>query len=61
MTKSEQREVNKVNLFLQHGMKDTAARSLSALIRGAMTNKSERELRQIAVDLKLTQEPEFIC
>lgn len=49
MTKSETREVQKT---LSHGATlglDYVARSLSALHRGAMSDKSKREIAEIAI------------
>ncbi len=61
MTKSETREVAKT---LQHGAILGAgymARSLSALIRGAMTTKSSNELRALAARFPaVVQHPDFI-
>jgi hypothetical protein len=60
MTKSEQRELKSVCLYIAAGMRDTAARSLSALIRACRTKKSRDALMAQAVALGLTSEPEFI-
>ena len=61
MNKSEIRELSKVVKFHDLGMRDTAARSLSALIRSARTNKSIKALREYADLLKLNDHPDFIC
>lgn len=61
MTKSENREIKNVELYLAHGMTDTAARALSALIRAARTNKSAAALRELAAAMGVTGHPEFIC
>lgn len=60
MTKAETREMKSVCLYIAAGMADTAARSLSALIRAARTNRSRAALMEQAQALKLTQHPEFI-
>jgi len=60
MTKSEKREVSKIEVYVLHGMKDTAARAIGTLMRSAMTNKSKKELLDIAIKLELACEPEFI-
>lgn len=49
-----------IDTYIAHGMKDTAARSIGALIRCAMTNKAKKELLDIAIKLELACEPEFI-
>lgn len=60
MTKSETREMKSVQLYMAAGMRDTAARALSALIRAARTNKSRDALMEQARALQLTDQPEFI-
>jgi len=60
MTKAETRELKSVCLYLAAGMVDTAARSLSALIRAARTNRSRAALMEQAQAFKLTQHPDFI-
>jgi hypothetical protein len=61
MTKSEQREVSRLDLYLAHGMTDTAARAIATLIRSARTTRSETELRAIAAALQLDAHPDFIA
>lgn len=62
MTKSETREVAKIQQFHAAGLGDGyAARALSALIRAARTNKSATALRALAAQMGVTQHPEFIC
>lgn len=60
MTKSENREIKNVELYVAHGMTDTAARALSALIRAARTNHSRANLMIYAHNFKLTNHPDFI-
>ena len=60
MTKIEQRELKSICLYLAAGMRDTAARSLSALIRASRTKRSRDALMAQAVAFGLTTEPEFI-
>jgi len=60
MTKFQSKQVDMINLYLANNMIDTAARSLSALIRSAMTTKSQNELKDLAAKLKLTNHPDFI-
>ena len=62
MTKSEQREVSKLKQWHQAGLVDvsTLARSMSALIRAAMTNRSKVELSRVAADMECQHHPEFI-
>lgn len=61
MNKAQKRQIAMIEVYMANGMPDTAARSLSALIRSAMTSKSKAELMALAVSLKLTQLPEFIA
>ena len=62
MNKSEQREVNKLKQWHQAGLVDisTLARSMSALIRAAMSNRSKIELSRIAADMKCDKHYDFI-
>jgi hypothetical protein len=62
MTKSEQREVNKLQQWHAAGLVDvsTIARAMSALIRAAMTNRSKVELSRVAADMKCDKHYEFI-
>ena len=62
MTKSEQREVNKLKQWHQAGLVDvsTLARSMSALIRAAMTNRFKIELSRVAAELKCDKHYDFI-
>ena len=50
MTKSETRELAKIETYLSAGMTDTAARSLSALIRSTLSRKTSFELMQWAIE-----------
>jgi hypothetical protein len=59
MNKAQARQVAMIEVYLANGMTDTAALSLSALIRSAMTNKSAQELRQLAEQYQLTAHPKF--
>ena len=60
MTKSEKRDVA-ITLKMQHFGANYVARALSALIRSARTAKSQREIMAIAIDLGVTNNPEFIA
>ncbi len=60
MNKAQKREVAMIETYIGHGMTDTAARSLSALIRSALTNKTKRDLIAMAEGLRLAGHPEFI-
>lgn len=60
MTKSEQREVAKLQKAYELGMDDMLARAMSALIRSAMTSKSRHELIAQAEQWELKFHPEFI-
>jgi hypothetical protein len=61
MTKAETRELDLVKKFHAHGMTDTAARSLSALIRATRGKNTAAQLRTVAEVLGLTNHPDFIC
>ena len=60
MNKSEAREVLKLQTYKRMGADDLVARSLSALIRAAMTARSQKALLQQADDLGVRQHPEFV-
>jgi hypothetical protein len=60
MTKFETKQVAQVEVFIAHGMTDTAARSLSSLVRCARTEKSLRELLALAEKLNIRNHPDFI-
>jgi len=60
MNKAQKREVAMIETYIEHGMTDTAARLLSALIRSALTNKTKRDLIAMAEGLRLAGHPEFI-
>ena len=61
MTKFQTKQVSMINTYIANNMHDTAARSLSALIRSAMTDKSKNELWSLASKLNLTNHPDFIA
>ena len=62
MNKSEIREVQKLTTWHAAGVSvDIIARSISALIRAARTNKSAAALRAHAAAMGVTGHPEFIC
>ena len=60
MNKHQLKQLAMIEIYIDNKMPDTAARSISALIRSAMTNKSKQALIQRAIDLNLTNRPEFI-
>ena len=60
MTKTEAREVATARRYAAAGMLDTAARSLSALIRAARTDISKFQLMSEACKLGADKLPEFI-
>jgi hypothetical protein len=62
INKSEAREINKLTQYRALGAdKGMLARSLSALIRAARTNKSAAYIRTVAQDWGVTDHPEFLC
>lgn len=60
MTKAETREPQTIRAYIAHGMTDTAARALSALIRSTMRRSTAQELYRFAVEHDLQARPEFI-
>ena len=60
MNKAQKRELALIDMYIAHGMKDTAARAIGSLIRSALTTKSKKELLDLAIKLELACEPEFI-
>jgi replication-associated recombination protein RarA len=60
MNKSELREIVFVIQYHKLGMRDTAARALSALIRSARTKRSSAALWEYATMLQLDTHPDFI-
>jgi len=60
MNKQQAKQIEIAKTYIAHGMIDTAARSVSDLVRCAMTSKSREALMQFATDNKLTSNPEFI-
>lgn len=48
MTKAEAKQVEMIRTYVRLGMDDTAARSLSSLIRSARTAKTRDELLKLA-------------
>ena len=60
MNKAQKRQLELIEVYIDNNMPDTAARSISALIRSAMTNSSKQFLIQRAIDLNLTKRPEYI-
>ena len=61
MNKAQKRQLQMIEAYLAHGMHDTAARSISALIRSATVRSTAQELYRFAVEHNLHSEPEFIC
>ena len=60
MNKFQTKQVNNVYVYVALDMHDTAARSLSALIRSSMTDNAKKEMIEIANKLNLSKLPEFI-
>ena len=60
MTKTETQALTNVRMYAVAGLRDTAARSLSALIRAARTNASKAELLAEARKLGVDKLPEFV-
>ena len=60
MTKAQKKQVDMIKVYLANNMTDTAARSISGLIRSAMTAKSRSELLYLAAEFNLVDNSEFI-
>lgn len=60
MTKFQTKQMRMIQIYINSGMVDVAARSLSALIRSAMSVKAKNEMLDIARQLNLKNHPEFI-
>ena len=60
MTKSQRRDVSSARLAVQMGMRDVAARGLSASIRAAMRTRDAVELHDVAIELGITGERDYI-
>jgi hypothetical protein len=50
-----------IQVYLDNAMIDTAARSLSGLVRAAMRKADQQELLNLAQELNLVNHPEFIA
>lgn len=61
MTKFQTKQVEMIQVYIANGMTDTAARSLSALVRSAMRAKDQQELMSLAQSLNLVNNPEFVA
>lgn len=60
MNKAQKKQIEMIKVYLVNNMVDTAARSISALIRSAMTSKSKQELLYLAAEFDLVDNLEFI-
>jgi hypothetical protein len=60
MTKFQTKQMRMIQIYINSGMVDVAARSLSALIRSAMSVKAKNEMLDIARQLNLKNHSEFI-
>jgi hypothetical protein len=61
MTKQQSKQVALIQVYLDNAMIDTAARSLSGLVRAAMRKTDQQELLNLAQELNLINHPEFIA
>jgi hypothetical protein len=61
MTKQQSKQVAMIQVYLDNAMIDTAARSLSGLVRAAMRKTDQQELLNLAQELNLINHPEFIA
>jgi len=60
MTKSQLKQIEMARAYIQNGMADCAARSVSGMIRAAMSAKSRDALMAFATENGLTNQPDFI-
>lgn len=60
MNKAQQKQFDRVYLYLAMGMTDTACRALSAMIRASMNKKARAELMDFAMHHNLTYNENFI-
>jgi hypothetical protein len=60
MTKQQKKQIEMAQIYLANGMIDTCARSVSALIRSAMSAKSRNALLAFAIENKIQNHPDFI-
>ena len=60
MTKAQKRDVSSARLAVQMGMRDVAARGLSASIRAAMRTRDAREMHDVAIELGITGEQDYV-
>ena len=60
MKKTTLRQLKVIELFIKTGNVDSASRSLSDLIRSSRSNKEIKELWDLAKDLGLTENSNFI-
>ena len=60
MNKSQLKQIEMANIYLANGMADACARSVSALIRSAMSAKSRNALLAYAIENKIQNHPDFI-
>lgn len=60
MNKVESREYAIAQKFMQHGMADTAARTMSALVRSCRTHRSYKALMIASQEMGIAQHPDFV-
>ena len=61
MNKQQAKQIEMIKVYIKNGMVDNAAKSLSALIRAAMSNKAKQELMALAIETKLVNNNHFIA
>lgn len=61
LAKYQIKQLSLIDVYMANGMADTAARSLSALIRCASNCVQQTTLRDIATEKGLINHPEFIA
>lgn len=59
MNKAQAKQLDNVKLYIANDMRDTAARTLSAMIRASLVRKTAHELHTFAIEHQLHVEPEF--
>jgi phosphopantetheine adenylyltransferase len=60
MTKFQTKQVEMIRVYLANDMQDTAARSLSALVRSARRIKDKKDLIRLSYETELIMHPDYI-
>lgn len=61
MNKQQAKQIEMIKVYINNGMMDNAAKSLSALIRASMSNKAKQELMTVAIETNLVNNNHFVA